>query len=166
LNERELVNQYSSLQLLETYYHDGAFDVGLEAVYARMEASRVAGNIKILRLGESLTSEDVPRNPAEYSIPSLAELSLHHWDVPEERLLQFLRACPNIKRLDVSGTRATGVLVKELMTRESGPLEMLGVIDCRHLSQDAVAYARSMGAVVHHYMTADSKPRRAWRDRF
>lgn len=154
------------LQGLEAFICEQTVHVDLAAIYKIIEPSRKAGNLKTLRIGGGLESDDFPHDFAEYSIPSLRTLSLSEWLAPEEQLLVFLRHCPAIENLDVSSTKITGVAVKELMTRESGPLKRLCFNDCTKLSPDAVDYARSLGAVVEYSVTRNwSNGKTSWRDR-
>ena len=155
-----------NLQGLETFICEGGHHINLEAIYTVIEASRKAGNLKTLRIGDGLDSEELPRHLPDYSIPSLRTLGLSRWLASEEQLLTFLRHCPAIEYLNVSFTKITGVAIKELMTRESGPLKWLRLNDCTKLSPDAVDYARSLGAVVEYSITHDwSNGKGSWRDR-
>jgi len=67
---------------------------------------------------------------------------------PEITLINMLRRYPNLRRVDLSETRVTGVAVKELVDRESGPLEWLGLNHCTRVSSDAFDYARAKGVTV------------------
>jgi F-box/TPR repeat protein Pof3 len=165
LSEEEKI-AVESLWRLETFICEGSVHVDLEAIYKIIEPSRKAGNLKTLRIGDGLESDEFPHHFAEYSIPSLRTLSLTKWLAPEEQLLVFLRHCPAIENLDISSTKITGVAVKELMTRESGPLKWLRLNNCTKLSPDAVDYARSLGAVVEYSITRDwSSGKASWRVR-
>jgi F-box/TPR repeat protein Pof3 len=150
---------------LETFICEGSLNIDLQAVYKIIEASRKAGSLKNLRVGDGLDLGELPYNFATYSIPSLRTLSLSKWLATEETLLAFIRHCPAIENLDVARTKITGVAIKELMTRESGPLKWIRLNDCTKLSPDAVDYARSLGAVVEYSMTHDWPGRGSWRDR-
>lgn len=157
------------LPLLETLLC-GEIDLRLDVVLAIIDSSVKAGNLKKLRivgysLGYAPVPQPIPTNAC--LMPSLQELSLSRCQMVEDDIARFLRLCPNLRYLDLSFTRITGVVVKEVMIREIGPLKWLGVNFCTHLSSDAVEWARSLGTVVEYNNNPVKLPagQRFWRDR-
>lgn len=165
--EAEDVTQIG-LPLLETFMCEYT-DLGLEAILAIIGPSLKAGNLKKLHIGD-YSPDDSPGNLyiPTYEMPSLQELSLYRCRMREDDIMRFLRLCPNVQYLDLSLTRVTGVAIKEVMARESGPLKWLGVNHCTYLSSDAVEWARSLGTVVEYNNSSVKRIARQkfWRDRW
>jgi hypothetical protein len=156
------------LPLLETFMC-GNTDLSLEIILAIIGPSLKAGNLKKLHIGDYFPDDSpgiiyIPTN----EMPSLQELSLYKCQMREGDIMRFLRLCPNVQYLDLSQTRVTGVAIKEVMARESGPLKWLGVNHCTYLSSDAVEWARSLGTVVEYNNSLVKWVARQsfWRDRW
>jgi F-box/TPR repeat protein Pof3 len=158
------------LPLLETYMC-GAMDLSLEMIMAVITSSVKAGNLKALHMvnyhPNRTTLWAQPTLANDLLMPSVQELSLSKCDMHEDNIVKFLRLFPNLQTLDLSLTKITGVAVKEVMTREIGPLKWLGLNGCTKLSADAVEWARSLGTVVEYSNNPVKKPagQRLWRDR-
>jgi F-box/TPR repeat protein Pof3 len=103
-----------------------------------------SGKLKKLCLGDRLT-EFLPGTPVEDEYPpstSVRELSLASLLIREGRILEIIKLYPNLERLDVSGTKITGVAVKQLV--QMG-IKWLNLNECGEVSPDAVEYARGKG---------------------
>lgn len=141
-----------NLPLLETFICDGT-DFNLRHIFTLIGPSIKTGNLKALHIGDLTPShsyEEDPQSPDDLFMPSVETLSLSNWQESEEDILLFLRRCTSLRYVDLSYTRVTGVVIKELMTRDIGPLKRLSVNGCAYLSPDAVDYARSLGTVVEY----------------
>jgi hypothetical protein len=154
---------------LETFICDG-INVHLELILILISSSVKEGNLKTLHIVNLLPykgDEAFPQAAVDFIMPSVEELSIRKWSHPEMEILLFLRRFPQLRFVDLSYTSITGVVVKELMTREVGPLKWLGVNGCTSLSSDAVGYARSLGTVVEYNYDPRTKPARSkfFRDR-
>jgi F-box/TPR repeat protein Pof3 len=157
---------FSHLIELECLSLDRCYHMSMELVRNLIKASAKAGTLRTLIL-LGIDSDVILSLPADFLIPSIQELHLTKWAGSEEQLLTFLRSCPAIRRLDVSDTKITGVAIKELMTRDSGPLEWLCLDGCTSVSSDAIEYARSLGTVVSCMHDSKScKQRSMFRDRY
>jgi F-box/TPR repeat protein Pof3 len=158
------------LPLLETFMCNKV-NFSLEVVFALIGPSIKAGNLKTLHIGDygpdmSFSWEQaIPTK--DLLLPSLQNLSLKKCQMREDAVVKFLRLCPNLQYVDLSFTRVTGVAIKELMTREVGPLKWLSVNGCGCLSSDAVEWARSLGTIVEYNNDPLKRPvgQRLWRDR-
>jgi F-box/TPR repeat protein Pof3 len=140
--------------LLETFICGRNFEQGTELLASLISAAIAARTLKHIQVYYQL---DVlvlfPKTDSP--IPSIEVLRITDCDKPEDILLEFLRRCISLRRLTLERTKITGVGVKELMTRASGPLEYLGLLDCIGVSVDAVEWARSMGTTVDYRFAGD-----------
>jgi len=157
------------LPLLETFICN-KIDFSLEVILTLIGPSVKAGNLKTLHMGDYAPSEsswEQSTPTKDLLMPSLRDLSLSKCQMREDGIMRFLRLCPNLQNVDVSFTRVTGVAIKELMTREVGPLKWLGACWCMFLSSDAVEWARSLGTIVEYSNDPLKRPvrQRFWRDR-
>jgi F-box/TPR repeat protein Pof3 len=158
----------TQLRLLETFVCDsGSLNLGV--ILDIIGQSVKAGNLQTLHIGSPPPGgfEGLSMLPDGFMMPSLWELSIRQCDETEAVILRLLRCCPALRYLDATSTRITGVAVKELMTREVGPLKWLGVNGCSRLSPDAVEWARSLGAVVEYNHLPPKRPagQKFFRDR-
>lgn len=149
----------TDLPLLETFACDNGC-ITLGVILDVIGPSVKAGNLQTLYIGNSNSGnyEDFSILPDDFMMPSLQELSIRGCEETEAGILKLLRRCPALRYLDAAFTRITGVAVKELMTREAGPLKWLGVNGCRELSPDAVEWARSLGTVVEYNHLPPKRP--------
>lgn len=156
------------LPLLENFACDCA-GLNLGVILAVIGPSVKAGNLQTLHISHPPADgyDEFSILPDDFMIPSLQELSLRKCQESEDGILKLLRRCPALRYLDATYTKITGVAVKELMTREVGPLKWLGADGCSCLSSDAVEWARSLGTVVEYNLQPPKRPagRRFWRDR-
>jgi F-box/TPR repeat protein Pof3 len=109
-----------------------------------------AGVLKTLHIGGQWDKVDVDDFPPCDSLTDLG-VTVLQWE--NFLLVKMVKRYPKLRRLNVSGTYATGVLVKEAMTMESGPLEWLKIVDCGKMGTDAVDWARSMGTKVEYSLS-------------
>jgi F-box/TPR repeat protein Pof3 len=104
------------------------------------------GNLKRLSIGDRLVEwrggpvED--EYPASNSVEELSLASLLIW---EQRLLEVVKLYPNLRKLDVSGTKITGVAVRYFV--EMGII-WLKLDECNEVSTDAVEWARGQDVEV------------------
>lgn len=70
---------------------------------------------------------------------SIENLGLRLTRYKEESIMRITGQCPNLKSVDLHGTRVTGVAVKHLVKQGVTRLELQG---CDGVSSDAVEYAR------------------------
>jgi F-box/TPR repeat protein Pof3 len=77
----------------------------------------------------------------------LEELSLTKMQINDARVLQIIELYPKLRKLDVSGTRVTGVAVRKFVERG---MTSLNLDECVDVSSDAVDWARGKGAEVEY----------------
>jgi hypothetical protein len=149
---------------LETFICGYNGDKAAEVLTSLISVAISAGTLKLLQACYLL--DVLALFPATDSpIPSLEILHIADCQKPEDTLLSFLRRCPSIRRLTLERTKITGVGVKELMTRDSGPLEYLGLIDSHNVSFDAVEWAQNRGTTIEYDFSTDWG-RKSYRDNF
>lgn len=153
------------LPFLETFNCEGT-DISSDVLKVITMPSIAKGNLKCLMIGARL-SEYRP-GPAAVEYPAsehLEELSLHNMQINDSRVLQIIELYPNLGKLDVSGTRVTGVSVREFVNRG---VTSLNLIDCLDVGEDAVAWARSMGVNVDFYFNRSIPKKRSsfWDSRY
>jgi F-box/TPR repeat protein Pof3 len=76
----------------------------------------------------------------------------------EERILAILRQFPNLGSVDLSRTTVTGVVLRELVDRESSPTDIV-INQCSKMSPDAVEWARKKGVNIQYIMLKASMKR-------
>lgn len=82
----------------------------------------------------------------------LQELALRQSEGCDDTCMQIIASrVPCLRRLDVSGTRVSGVGVKEVVSQ--GHLRHLALNDCRFVGFDAVEWAGSLGVQTEHRKT-------------
>ena len=75
----------------------------------------------------------------------IVELRLSHLEVDDFTAENIAGSCPQLKRLNLSCTKITGVGVKFLVQKPQGKIEELCLNNCAGVSIDAVAYAKAKG---------------------
>lgn len=90
----------------------------------------------------------------------LVELEVAGKDVGDDELEALVEFAPNLKRLDVSSTKVTGVGVKALVTKEGNCLRWLGLNHCSGVSLDAVEFARAADVYVEYRFHDTARTRR------
>lgn len=78
-------------------------------------------------------------------LDTIVELRLSHADVDDFIAEALAGSCPQLKRLNLSCTKITGVGVKSLVQKPQGGMEELVLDHCAGVSTDAVAYAKAKG---------------------
>jgi F-box/TPR repeat protein Pof3 len=122
-----------------------------------------AERLRRLNVGDRLT-EFLPGTPVEDEYPasnSVEELSLASLIIRERRILEIIKLYPNLQRLDVSGTKITGVAVKQLVKMG---IKWLKLDECIEVSPDAVDYARAKGVDVQFNFPSRSGRVASFRD--
>ncbi|KAL3422552.1 hypothetical protein PVAG01_06708 [Phlyctema vagabunda] len=151
---------HTDLPLLKSF---NCYSTNLDAqsVAKIIKPSIEAGNLKVLRVGGG-----VPELPGhmeieeEYPASSiLEEISLANMNLSELRTLQIINQYPNLKRIELSGSKITGVAVKHFVKMG---VTYLKVNECAQIGADAIAYARSMGVEVVHTFVNVSAARRSY----
>jgi F-box/TPR repeat protein Pof3 len=107
-----------------------------------------AGNLKRLYLGARLNeSTDGPVTDEYPTSNTVEELSLASSHVRDKRAIDIVNLYPNVRRLDMSNTKVTGVAVKHFV---SMGIKWLKLDECSEISPDAVEYARGKGVEVEY----------------
>jgi len=149
-----------SLPLLETFACARTSLDGSEIEVITRESVK-SGSLKTLSIGDR-----IPYNVgiAEDEYPAsetVEELSLASLVMQEQRMIQIVNLYPNVRRLDVSGTRLTGVAVKTFV--QMG-VEYLKLNECSEVGADAVEWARGQGVEVEFNFPSRSGNMRGFRD--
>jgi F-box/TPR repeat protein Pof3 len=154
-------NQVPSPPLLETFACAGTALGGPVIKDITRESIR-RGNLKTLLLGERVVDPRGGRVEDEYP-PSetVEELSLASLVLQEQRMIQIVNLYPKTWKLDVSGTRATGVAVKAFV--QMG-VQYLKLNECSEVGTDAVEWARGQGVEVELNFPSRSGNVRGFRD--
>jgi F-box/TPR repeat protein Pof3 len=108
--------------------------------------SVIAGNLKRLSIGGRVVDYGMRSVEDEYPVSeSVAELSVASLDISEERIIKIIKLYPNLRKLDVSRTKVTGVAIKDFVNMG---ITWVKCNDCYYISPDAVEYARGNGVEV------------------
>ena len=128
------------LPLLETF-DCGGTAISANLVKAITLQSIKAGNLKTLYMGDRLVefSPGVSVGDEFPASNTVEELSLASLIIRERRIIEIIKLYPNLRRLDVSSTKVTGVAVKHFV--DIG-IQWLKLDECSDVSPDAVGYAR------------------------
>lgn len=81
-------------------------------------------------------------------LDGIMDLRLSNSDVDDFTAEAIAGSCPKLKKLNLSGTKITGVGVKSLVQEPHGMIEELCLDGCTGVSIDAVAYAEAKGISV------------------
>lgn len=81
-------------------------------------------------------------------LDGIVDLRLSHSDVDDFTAETLARSCPQLKRLDLSSTKISGVGVKSLVQKPQGMIEELYLNNCTGVNIDAVEYAKAKGIYV------------------
>lgn len=76
----------------------------------------------------------------------LAFLGLRDVAVTDKNVHRLAAECPVLERMEFSGLRITGIAVKDLCVHTT--IKELTLIDCCHISADAIEWARGRGITV------------------
>jgi F-box/TPR repeat protein Pof3 len=155
-----------SLPLLETFDCAGT---RLKSFWVNkvLQASIKHGNLRVLSIGNRLVHEPGHMSATQWveEFPlclTLEELSLAASLLDEAGLMKVVQGYPNLRVLDVSYTKVTGVAVKRFV--KSG-IKYLKLDECNNISLDAIDWARSQGAHVD-FNFAQRPNSRTFRDAF
>lgn len=122
-----------------------------------------AGNLKRLHLGarveELFDRSAADEYPASNTVEDFSLAGSPHKD---RRAIDIVNLYPNVRRLDVSNTKITGVAVKHFVTMG---VKWLKLNECSRVSPDAVEYARGNGVEVEFNFPSRSQKATGYRDR-
>lgn len=150
------------LPLLESFDCSGTA-ISANLIKAITLQSIKSGNLKILYMGDRLV-EFAPGIPVGDEFPasnSVEELSLASLIIRERRMLEIIKLYPNLRKLDVSSTKVTGVAVKHFV--DMG-IKWLKLDECSDVSPDAVEYARGKDVAVEFNFPSRSGRVASFRD--
>src|SRR6266536_4100302 len=146
---------------LETLDCSATF-IGAETLKALTAESIKGSHLKKLAIGNRLSG--VVAVPVEEEFPaseSVEDLSLAYLIAPEHRTIQTVSLYPNLKRLDVSASKVTGVAVKHFVNMG---VKYLNLKECPEVSGDAVEWARGLGVDVEFSFPSRSSRPGAFRE--
>ncbi|KAB8290264.1 hypothetical protein EYC80_011130 [Monilinia laxa] len=144
-----------SLSLLETFNCDstGLSDETVVSVIKN------APNLKHLHMGSRLVGDYIATHQSFPLCENIEELCVSYLPYEEKDFINLTSKCPNLKRLDISGTKITGVAVKHFVGQG---ITWIDLQVCDKVSPDAVEYARGKGAEVIFSFGRRSRP--SWRE--
>ncbi|KAG9234324.1 hypothetical protein BJ875DRAFT_17711 [Amylocarpus encephaloides] len=147
---------WNPLPLLETFDCAGT-DMTSQSIKNVIDPSIKIGNLRILSVGDrgQNTSIDLPR------CDTLEELQIAYMHDEESYFITLVDRFPNLRKLDVSATKVTGVAVRHFVN--SGIIH-LKVSECFDISADAVAWARSQGVEVEFNFPSQATARNSFRN--
>jgi F-box/TPR repeat protein Pof3 len=145
----------TELPLLETFNCESTC-ISPDVLNALTMPSIKKGNLKSLLIGDRLTETHLVPVANEYpASEDLEELSLTKMQINDARVLQILELYPKLRKLDVSGTRVTGVAVRTFVDKG---MTSLNLDQCVDISSDAVEWARGKGVEVeYNFGSKDAK---------
>ncbi|KAF4633666.1 hypothetical protein G7Y89_g4458 [Cudoniella acicularis] len=157
-NEEDEI-QYN-LPLLETL---DCWNSGLSGkdIISLTQQSVKLGNLKALSVGLRIAEADGKVEEEYPASESVKSLSLAHLLIWEKRVLEIVKLYPNLTRLDVSGTKITGVAVKEFVKRG---IKWLKLNECQTISADAIEWARNQGVEVEFQFPSQNTSLKTFRD--
>lgn len=109
-------------------------------------------NLKRLLIGSRLVGDYAVAHHDFPSCDSIEELHVSYLQYDEQNLINLVKKCPNLKTLDISYTKITGVAVKQFVDQGIKRLNLRG---CDKVSPDAVEFARGKGLDVTFNFAAD-----------
>ena len=135
----------NEMPLLETFNCESTnFSPGVVRILT--EPSIKNGNLKTLLIGKRIAEHRSTPVIDEYpASDTVEELSLSHMQINDTRMLQIIELYPMLKKLDVSGTKITGVAVRRFVDKG---MQKLNLNECVDISQDAIDWARGQGIEV------------------
>ncbi|TVY57708.1 F-box/TPR repeat protein pof3 [Lachnellula cervina] len=153
-------HQFPSPPLLETFACTGT-TLNNSVIKDITRESSKRGNLKTLLIGDRVADwrgrvED--DYPASETVEELSLASL--WE-QEHKLIQIVNLYPNVRKLDISSTKATGVAVKYFV--QMG-VQYLKLNECSEVGIDAVEWARGQGVAVEFNFPSRSGNARGYRD--
>lgn len=155
------------LPILESFNCTSTNAFSTIAIFKMMKQALKSGTLRHLRIGHRYDELNVIK-PVEDcpSSANLEYLSLAAMQDKPDVLIGILRQYPNVREVDLSSTKVTGVEVRELIDREGGPLKWLGLENASKISFDAIEYARGKGTEVAYRLPGflPTTERRSFRD--
>lgn len=111
-----------------------------------------------------LFRDDIANLITSHWLDHVVDLRLPFLQVDDQLVEMLAKSCLELKRLNISDTRVTGIAVGVLATLPQGPIEELDISHCSRVSYDAVEYARSKGVKVtfrfpDHHRSRRRQPR-------
>lgn len=122
-----------------------------------------AGNLRSLHVG--VLDGSVSHSPVKDDYPpsiTVQNLSLEAVQDDESRIIDIVNLYPNVKRLDVSYSKVTGVAVKHFVGMG---VQWLNLDECPDVSPDAIEYARGKGVEVQFNFPSRRNVLLGFRDR-
>lgn len=119
------------------------------------------GNLRELRIGYRAVNPHISVEDEYPSSESLENLSLAYLNLPEDCVMQIVSRCPNLRTLDVSATKVTGVAVKSFVKQG---ITSLTLDECIDVGSDAVDWARGEGVEVKFNVFSSGAGLRAFRN--
>lgn len=153
----------AELPLLETFNCEGT-NISSDVLKVITIRSIANGKLKSLLIGGRLS--DPRPGPAENEYPvcdDLEELSLNTMQINDTRVLQIIELYPKLRKLDVSGTRVTGVAVRKFVERG---ITSLNLDECVDVGSDAVDWARWKGVEVEFNFNRKESRKSFWHSSF
>jgi F-box/TPR repeat protein Pof3 len=153
----------ADLPLLETFNCEGTF-ITADVLKVLTLPAIANGKLKSLLIGGRLA--DAHPGPAAEEYPAsedLEELSLNTMQINDARALQILELYPKLRKLDVSGTRVTGVAVRKFV---NWGITSLNLDECIDVSSDAVDWARNKGVEVEFNFNRKDSRKSFWSSSF
>jgi F-box/TPR repeat protein Pof3 len=102
---------------------------------------------------QSIHKEPIPVEEYPHS-DSVRQLSLYGMAKSEDDIRKLVSFYPNVRKLDVSMTKITGVAIKEFVLMG---VTHLRCVDCYHISPDAIEFTRAQGVVIDAAYTCNSR---------
>lgn len=151
------------LPLLESFDCRQTTIISTTIVTRTIMKSIQAGRLTKLFIGEGSEKWVYhPRDDVGYpASDSVRELSVASMAVSEARIRALVALYPNVRKLDVSKTKITGVAIKEFV---SMGVTHLRCVDCYDTSPDAIDFARAQGVVVEARYTPIPRGANTFRD--
>lgn len=151
------------LPLLREFDCEGT-DITNQFITKITQPSIKLGNLRVLLIGRRL-SEQLPHNTTVDRIyptsTTVEELSLASLQESDDYIMNAVKLYSNVRKLDVSHTRITGVAVKEFVKQG---IEKLILSECENVSGDAVDWARGQGVEIEFNFPSRNQGRAGWRN--
>jgi len=133
------------LPFLETFSCEST-NISSDILKILTMASIANGKLKTLLIGGRLCEHRPGPAADEYpASEGLEELSLTTMQINDARVVPIIELYPKLRKLDVSGTRVTGVAVRQFVERG---IKFLNLDNCADIGSDAVDWARGEGVEV------------------
>jgi len=133
------------LPQLETLNVHGCLNLSSAAIIALTKECIKTGNLKCLEVGGRLHDSRISADTQYPSSESLEALRFDSMIVGDKDIMAVVDLYPNLRRLDIHGTKVTGVGMRYLFDRG---LTYVNVKFCEELGEDAVIWARAKGVEV------------------